>query len=87
MSNSEERELVDSTSSKNTGHHVKGWGCHSTIKNSDLELSLSKRTAGTKLKKRPKERRSSDNPNLESHAEAPRPGTVSDAVVFLQTGA
>ena len=43
-----ERELVVSTYSKNTGHQVEGWDCHPTVKNSDPELFLSKRTAGTK---------------------------------------
>ena len=47
MSNSGERELVESTSSRKTGHQVKGWGCHLTVKNSDPELFLSQRTAGT----------------------------------------
>jgi hypothetical protein len=43
MFNSGERELVESTSSKKTGHQVEGWGCHPTVKNSDPELSLSKK--------------------------------------------
>ena len=40
--------------------------CHSTVKNSNPELSLPKRTAGTKMKKKLRERQSSDRPKLES---------------------
>jgi len=49
MANSGEREYVESTSSRKTRHQIKGWGCHLTVKNSDPELILSKRTAGTKM--------------------------------------
>ena len=66
MPYSGERELVESTSSRKTGHQVEGWGCHPTVKNSDPELFLSKRTAGTKMEKRLRERRSSDRPKLGS---------------------
>jgi hypothetical protein len=51
MLNTGERGLVESTSSIKTGHQVKGWGCYPTAKNSDTELFLSKRTAGTKMEK------------------------------------
>jgi hypothetical protein len=63
---SEERELVESTSSRKTGHQVEGWGYHSTVKNSDPVLLLSKRTAGTKMEKSPRERRFSDRSKLGS---------------------
>jgi hypothetical protein len=43
---------------------MEGWGCHPTVKNSDQELLLSKRTAGTKIKKRLRERRFGDSPKL-----------------------
>ena len=43
MPNSAERELIESTSSRKTGHQVEGWGCHPTVKNSDPELFLSKK--------------------------------------------
>jgi len=43
-----EREFINSMSHRKTGHQVEGWGCHRTVKNSDSELFLSKRTAGTK---------------------------------------
>ena len=42
MSNSRERELVQSISSRKMGHQVEGWGCHPTVKSSDQELFLSK---------------------------------------------
>jgi hypothetical protein len=45
--NNGERELIESTSSRKTGHQVEGWRCHPTVKNSGQELFLSKRTAGT----------------------------------------
>ena len=61
-----ERELVESTSSRKTGHEVEGWSCHPTVKISDPELFLSKRTAETKLEKSLRERRSSDRPKVES---------------------
>jgi hypothetical protein len=66
MSNSEYSELVVSTFSRKRGHQVEIWGCHPSVKNSDPELFLSKRTSGTKMEKRLKERRSSDWPKLES---------------------
>ena len=49
------RELVESISSKNAGHQVEEWGCHPTVKNSDPELSLTKRTTGRKMEKRLRE--------------------------------
>ena len=52
MPNSGERELVESISSRKTEHQVEGWGCHATVKNSDPEMFLSKRTTRTKMKKR-----------------------------------
>jgi hypothetical protein len=48
MPNREEREFVEFTSSRKTGHQVEGWGCHLTVKNSDPKFFLSKRTTGTK---------------------------------------
>jgi hypothetical protein len=76
-------------SSKKTGHQVEGWSCHPTVKNFDPELFLSARTAGTRMEKRLRERRSSDRPKLgdPSQGEAPRPDTITDAMVCLQTGA
>jgi hypothetical protein len=46
-----EKELVESPSSRKTGHQVEGWGCHPTVKNSDPQFFLSKRTAGTKWRR------------------------------------
>jgi hypothetical protein len=65
MPYSVERELVETTFSKKTGYQVEGWGYH---KNSDPELFLSERTAGTKMEKRPREKRSSDRPILGSYS-------------------
>jgi hypothetical protein len=39
MPNRGERELVEATSSRKTGHQGEGWGCHPTVNNSDPELS------------------------------------------------
>jgi hypothetical protein len=61
-----ERVLVESTSSRKTGHQVEAWGCHPTVKNSDLELFLSERNAVTKMGERLRERRFSDRPKLGS---------------------
>ena len=69
MPNSGERELVEFTSNRKMGHQAEEWGCHPTVKNSDLDLLLSKRTTGTKVEKRLKERWSSDRPNLGSISE------------------
>jgi hypothetical protein len=66
MSNSGKRELVESTSSRKTGYQVEGWGCYPTVKKSDPELTLSKRTAGTKVEKRVRKRSSSDKSKLGS---------------------
>ena len=87
MSNSGERELIESTSSRKTGHQMKGWGFHPTVKNSDPEMFLSKRTAGTKIEKRLRKKWSSDQPNWDSsQGEDTRPYTNTDAMVCLQTG-
>jgi hypothetical protein len=66
MPYSREWELVESTSCRKSGHQVERWGFHPTVKNSDPELFLSKRTAGTKMEKRMRERRSSERPKLGS---------------------
>jgi hypothetical protein len=49
--NSRDRELIEPTSTRKTGHQVEGWGCHPTVKNSDPELFLSKTKTKTKNKK------------------------------------
>jgi hypothetical protein len=64
MLKSGERELVESTSNRKTGHQVEGWGCHPTVKNSDSELFLSKGTAGKNMEKSLGKR--NDRPNLGS---------------------
>jgi hypothetical protein len=60
-SNNGERELVESTSSRKTGHQVEEWDCHPTVKNSDPKLFLSERTTGTKMEKNLRKRRSRDS--------------------------
>jgi hypothetical protein len=62
----ERGKLIESTSSRKTSHQVERWGCHPKVKNSDPELFLIKRIAGTKVKKRLRERLSSDWPKLGS---------------------
>jgi hypothetical protein len=66
---------------------MEGWGCHTTVKNSDPELFLSKRTAETKMERSLRERQSSDRPKLGSISrDAPRPDTITDAMVCLWKG-
>jgi hypothetical protein len=43
-----------------------GGDCHPIVKNSDPELFLSERTAGTKMEKRLRKRRSGNRPKFES---------------------
>ena len=66
MPYSGEGGLVESAFSRKTVRQVEGWGCHTTVKNSDPELLLSKRTAGTNMEKSLRRRRSSDRPKLRS---------------------
>jgi hypothetical protein len=88
MPNNAERELVQSISTRKTGHQAEGWSCHPTVKNSDPELFLSKRTAGTKMEKRLREMRFSDSPTWDpAQGEAPRSDTITDAIACLQKGA
>ena len=68
MSYSGERELVQPSSNRRTGHQVEGWGCHPTAKNSDLEFLLSEKTAGTKTGKNLMKRTSSDMPKFGSNS-------------------
>jgi hypothetical protein len=85
---SREREIVESASNRKTGHQVERWGCHSTVKNSDPELFLSERAAGTKMEMSLRKRMFSDRPNWDpAQGEAPRPVTITDAMVCLQRGA
>jgi hypothetical protein len=65
---------------------VEGWGYQPTVKISDPELFPSKRTAGTKMEKRLKERLFSDWPNLGSISGVkggPRPDTITNAMMCL----
>jgi hypothetical protein len=68
MSYSGEREIVESTSNRKTGHQVEVYGCYPTVKNSDPELFLSERTAQSKMEKKLRKRRSSNRPKLVSRS-------------------
>jgi hypothetical protein len=72
---------------QNTKHQVGGGGCHPTVKNSNPELFLSERTTGSKMEKSLREKRSSDRHKLRSSSRVPRPDSITDAVVCLQTRA
>ena len=61
-----EKELVEVISNRKIGHRIEGWCSHPTVKNTDPELFLPKRTAETKMEKRLKESRSIDLPKLGS---------------------
>jgi hypothetical protein len=83
-----EREVVESTSSRKTEHQVEGWGCHSTVKNSDSELFLSTRTIGTKWRGNCGKGGPVTGANGDpSQWEAPRPDTITDTMMYLQTRA
>jgi hypothetical protein len=45
-----------------------GWGCHPTVQTSETELFPSKTTAGTKIEKRLRERKSHYWPKLGSYS-------------------
>ena len=82
MPNNGEREIIESTSSRKTGHGVEGWGFHPTVKNSDPDLFLSERTTRTEM-----EKSSVTDPNWNpSQGESTRPDTITDAMMYLQTG-
>ena len=82
--NSGERKFVKFTSSRKTGHLVEGWGCHPTVKISDPELFLSKRTAGTNVEKRLVKGSPVTGPTWDpSQGGTTRP----DSMIYLQTGA
>jgi hypothetical protein len=74
MPSNRERELVELTSCRSTEHQVERWSCHLTVKNSDPELFMSERTAGTKMEKSLKRKgRSNDRPKLgSSSGECPK---------------
>jgi hypothetical protein len=63
-------------------------GLPSTVKISDPELFLSKRTSGTKVEKRLREQGPVTSPAWNpSQVEAPRIDIITDVMVCLQTGA
>ena len=63
MPYNEKRELEASTSSRKTRHHVED---EIPVKNSVPELFVSERTAGTKMEKSLRKRRSNYSPKLGS---------------------
>jgi hypothetical protein len=86
MPNSGKRELVEPTSSRKTASSG-GMGLPSHSQKFDTELFLSKRTIGTKMEKRVRERRSSDNPTWDpSQGGASRPDTIAETMLCLQKG-
>jgi hypothetical protein len=73
MPYSGQRELVESTSSRKSRHQEEGCGCYPKVLNSDPQLFLSKRTGDTNMKKRLRERMSSEWPKLgSSSGEGPK---------------
>jgi hypothetical protein len=66
MPYSDERELVEATSSRKTWHQVDGWSCYPGVKYSDPGLFLSERTVGSKTEKSLREWRLNDSPKLGS---------------------
>jgi hypothetical protein len=83
MLNSGKRGLVESTSGKKAWHQLEGCSCDPTVKNSDPELFLSKRTEGTKMEKGLRKRKStSDKPKLGPMS---RVGSITSVMMCLQT--
>ena len=91
-----DREVIESTSSRKTGHAVEGWYCYPTVKISHPELFLpnkqtkknknkkTKKTAGTKMEKGLSKWSSSDCPSWDPcQEEAPRPDTIIDVIECL----
>ena len=76
MPNMGESELIESISSRKTGHQVEGCGCHPTVKNSDQNCSCLKELRGKG------DSVTGSNWDL-SQGETPRPDTITDAVVCL----
>jgi hypothetical protein len=67
---------------------VEGRGCHATVKNSDPELFLPKRTAGTNMEKRLNKERPVTGPTWDpSQGKALTPDTIIDSLLYLKTGA
>jgi hypothetical protein len=65
---------------------VEKQGYQATVKISDPELFLSKRTKGRKVKRLKKRLPMTDPTWDPSQYETPRPDTVADAMLCLQTG-
>ena len=65
MPNSREKELIEPTSSRKTGHQVRE-GLPSLSKISDLYLFLSERTTGMEMERRLRKRRFRDRSKVSS---------------------
>ena len=65
MGNTRERELVESTSTRKTGHQVDGWICHPIVNNSDPDCSCLKELQGQKWRRDCRNRGPVTGPNLE----------------------
>jgi hypothetical protein len=88
MPNSGERELIDFSSSRKTGHQVEGWDCHPTVKNCDPEILQSKKNYRNKKWRRVWGKggsvtRPTSNP---SQGEALKPATLTDAMLWSHRG-
>ena len=84
MPNSGEMEPEETTSNRWKELPVEGWGHSPTFKIFDPELLLSKRNAVTKVEQKG---HLGTSPSWDpSHAQAPNPNTITDAMLCLQTG-
>ena len=72
---------AESTSNRKTRNQVDSWGCYITFKNSELTLFLFKSTAGIEMEKIFRERRFSDQYNLEFILRVSRPDPITNAMV------
>jgi len=81
MPNSGVREIIESTSSRKTGHQVEGWSWHPTVKNYDPDFLLSKRTRGIKMGRDRSKGIPVTVPTWDpSQGEVPRSATITDAI-------
>jgi hypothetical protein len=80
-----ETQVVEPTSCRKTGHQMQGWDAIPESKTLTQNCFCLQRTAGTKMKKSLRKRRSSDRPKLGSSSMgAPRPDNITDAMVCSQ---
>ena len=85
MPNSGEREHVEFSSSRKTGHQVEGWGCHPLVKNCEPYCCCLKELQGQKWRRDRRKGGPVTGPTWNtSQGKAPRPDTISDAMVYLE---